>query len=245
MGLGSRSPDSPRVCRPRGFLTGDDSVHPTRRAQGRRRGRGGAGRGPRVTGVSEPEGLLRRQAWERHLPWGGKGGAGIVVEHRAGGGGERGEGVRQGTRPQGRGPGAGPHPTLRTHTPLRAALRRGNPASALPHKLPARRRDAPGPGRAPAPSASTGAPEPQPAPPRGGPSLSPRSRCSRPPCRSPATAQCSRSPCPLPAQRHGVCAAQPGHRCLAQRARPRAPQTALGRPGAQGQSHQVEPPASQ
>lgn len=38
---------------------------------------------------------------------------------------------------QGRSPGTGPGPTLRTHAPLRAALRRGNPAPALPHKLPA------------------------------------------------------------------------------------------------------------
>ena len=38
---------------------------------------------------------------------------------------------------QGRSPGTGPGPTLRTHAPLRAALRQGNPAPALPHKLPA------------------------------------------------------------------------------------------------------------
>lgn len=93
-------------------------------------------------------------------------------------------------------------PTLRSHTLLPAALRGRNPAPALPHKLPTRRQEAPAwaepAGRTDLHPSGPRPPMWRPADPRP----SPRSRCSRPPCRSPATAQRSHSPCPPPAHRH-------------------------------------------
>ena len=112
-GLGSRSPDLLRVCGPRSFLTGDDSVHPTRRAQGRRRGR--ARRGPRAPAGSQPEGLLQREAWEWHPPWGWQ------TWGRHHGGAQSWQGWGEGRR------GMTGHSAAKAEVPARARARRSEP----------------------------------------------------------------------------------------------------------------------
>lgn len=189
VGLGSRSQARPEsaghVASSRGR-----QCPPHTEGPGRRRGRGGGRERVPVTGCQSLRGSCG-QAWGRHLPWGGKAGG-----HRRGAqswrGGERGEGCDKAPRPQGKRTWRGPaHPTLRTHTPS------GQPSAGeiLPqHFLTS---CPPGgrtlwPGQSPCTVSVTGLQSRSPRTSR--PSLSPRSRCSRPPCRSPATAQCSRSP---------------------------------------------------
>ena len=104
---------------------------------------------------------------------------------------------------------------LRTHPLLQAVLHLGNPA--LPHNVPFRQRDTPSPGQSPCIlkylqthqnlsrcRGSPGSISPRRGmtvagrPMYGPPAPSPRSRCSLPPCRSPATVRCSHSLCPPP-----------------------------------------------
>ena len=182
---------------------------------GRERARGNSG-------ASQPEGLLRMQPWERQGRGGHRDGAELAGVRRV----HRAPGCRAEV-PAGGWEG----PMLRSHALLPAALRRRNPAPALPHKLPTRRQDAPGLGRAGWPHGP---------PPLGALARSVAAR--RPPALtskqifSPSLSQSSHStmqsqPLPSTCTQTRVCTAGQPHHCP-RRACARAPPGPLRSPGA-------------